>query len=90
MKQVLEDIAFLLRRCAPLVGVRCATRGNKLQATGSNVPEKQKCQLHVSESMETRKVLADATGGNFGRTFMVERMAVIINTQALREMLLTF
>jgi hypothetical protein len=90
VKQVLEDIAFLLRRCAPSLGVCCATRGNKHQATGPNFPDEQKCQLHVSESMETCKVLADTTGGNFGRTFMVERMAVIINTQALGEMLLTF
>jgi hypothetical protein len=37
--------------------------------------------------METRKVLVDATGESFGRTFMVERMAMIINTQALGETL---
>jgi len=90
MKQVLEDIAFLLRHCAPSMGVCCATWGNKHKVTGRKVSEERKCQLHVSESMETRRVLGDATGESFGRKFMVERMAIIINTQTLGEMLLTF
>jgi hypothetical protein len=39
--------------------------------------------------METRRILAYSTRESFGRTFMVERMAMIINTQALGKMLLT-
>jgi hypothetical protein len=65
VKQVQEDIAFLLRHCAPSMGVCCATRGNQHREAGRNVPEELKCHLHVSESIGTRKVLADATGEKF-------------------------
>ena len=65
MKKVLEDIAFLLRHCAPSMGVCCATRGNKHQVTERNVPEEGKYQFHVSENMETRKGTSRSDRGKF-------------------------